>query len=73
MNPSPQINDTELAEGSLEILVVTDDRPGLLADLAAALSVHRYEVASTRFRFNDLHSLFTQGIDLFVIFTICEN
>jgi [protein-PII] uridylyltransferase len=46
--PAVQINDAALAEGSLEILVVTDDRPGLLADLAAALSLHRYEVASAQ-------------------------
>ncbi|HEX4352410.1 MAG TPA: [protein-PII] uridylyltransferase [Polyangiales bacterium] len=42
-----QINES-LSVGSLEILVVTDDRPGLLADLAAALSLHRYEIASAQ-------------------------
>jgi [protein-PII] uridylyltransferase len=35
-------------EGSLEVVVVIDDRPGLLANLAAALSIHRYDVVSAQ-------------------------
>jgi [protein-PII] uridylyltransferase len=34
------------SSNSLDIIVVTDDRPGLLADLAAALSAHRFNVDS---------------------------
>jgi [protein-PII] uridylyltransferase len=29
-------------------VIITDDRPGLLADLAAALSLHRYDVVSAQ-------------------------
>jgi [protein-PII] uridylyltransferase len=35
-------------EGSYEVVVVMDDRPGLLANLAAALSVHRFEIVSAQ-------------------------
>jgi [protein-PII] uridylyltransferase len=46
--PALEITQTPESDGSLEILVVTDDRPGLLADLAAAFSMHRYEIASAQ-------------------------
>jgi [protein-PII] uridylyltransferase len=36
------------SRGSLEVVILTDDRPGLLADLTAALSLHRYEVVSAQ-------------------------
>ncbi|MET0391339.1 MAG: [protein-PII] uridylyltransferase, partial [Polyangiales bacterium] len=35
-------------EDSLEVVVLTDDRPGLLADLTAALALHRYDVVSAQ-------------------------
>jgi len=37
-----------LGDESLEVLVVTDDRPGLLADLTAALALHRYDIVSAQ-------------------------
>jgi [protein-PII] uridylyltransferase len=46
--PSVYINDAALGHCSLEIVVVTDDCPGLLANLAAALSLHRYDVDSAQ-------------------------
>ena len=38
----------EAEQPSLEIMIVTDDRPGLLADLTAALSVQRFDVTSAQ-------------------------
>jgi [protein-PII] uridylyltransferase len=35
-------------EDSLEVVIVTDDRPGLLADLTAALALQRYDVVSAQ-------------------------
>jgi [protein-PII] uridylyltransferase len=46
----PRVYVTSKAHGedTFEVIVVTDDRPGLLADLAAALSAHRYNVDSAQ-------------------------
>ncbi len=46
--PQVQVTPSGGGDGAFEIIVVTDDRPGLLADLAAAFSAHRYNVDSAQ-------------------------
>jgi [protein-PII] uridylyltransferase len=36
--------DSGVGRGTLEVVIATDDRPGLLADLTAALAAHRFSV-----------------------------
>ncbi len=50
---------------SLELIVVTDDRPGLLADLAAALSVHRFNVDSLQLYTRKREGQVDEAFDIF--------
>lgn len=36
--------DSGVGRGTLEVVIATDDRPGLLADLTAALAAHRFSI-----------------------------
>jgi [protein-PII] uridylyltransferase len=42
------VTESSFGEGTLQIVVVSNDRPGLLAELTAALAMHRYEVDSAQ-------------------------
>jgi [protein-PII] uridylyltransferase len=55
----------EPEQPSLEIMIVTDDRPGLLADLTAALSVHRFDVASAQLYTRKRAGQAEQAFDIF--------
>jgi len=45
--PSVQVRSV-LGADTLEVLIGMDDRPGLLADLTAALALHRYDIVSAQ-------------------------
>lgn len=50
---------------SVELIVVTDDRPGLLADLTAALSLHRFNVDSLQLYTRKREGRADEAFDIF--------
>ena len=63
--PTVHIGQTPGAEGSIEIVVATEDRPGLLADLAAALALHRFDVDSAQLYTRRRSGLKDEAFDIF--------
>ena len=52
---------------SLEVVIAIDDRPGLLADLTAALALHGYEIASAQLYTRKRPAKLDEAFDIFYV------
>jgi [protein-PII] uridylyltransferase len=53
--------------GMMEVVVISDDRPGLLADVAAVLARHRLSVTGAQIYTRQLRSGVDEAVDVFMV------
>ncbi|HKU44655.1 MAG TPA: ACT domain-containing protein, partial [Polyangiales bacterium] len=62
-----RVTESSFGEGTLQIVVVSNDRPGLLAELTAALSLHRYNVDSAQLYTRKREGKPDEAFDIFAV------
>jgi len=62
-----RVIESSFGEGTLQIVVVGNDRPGLLAELTAALSLHRYNVDSAQLYTRKRAGMRDEAFDIFAV------
>jgi [protein-PII] uridylyltransferase len=62
-----RVTRSSFGEGTLQIVVLDNDRPGLLADLTAALSLNRYNVDSAQLYTRQREGRADEAFDIFAV------
>jgi [protein-PII] uridylyltransferase len=60
-------NDSSAGQGMLELVIACDDRPGLLADLTAALAAERFSVDSAQLYTRSVDGKPDEAFDVFLV------